>query len=195
MPDQSGVIRSPAEGTMTQLHAESGMPVAAGTALAQILVSNKLIIQLGVQPVDASRLRVGESILIQAADAPASRPIAAVVRVISSTLDQTSHLLNVVLDPPPGSSLRFGQIVRGTIEMKANGALIVPRSAVLPREDQHLVFTVEGGQARQHLVQIGLQNHDQVQIIDGDLKPGDEVITLGNYQLEDGMKISVENGA
>lgn len=194
LPDPSGIIRAPVNGRITDVKMQSGAVVAAGAALAEILANDAMVVQLGVSPADAARLAIGQAIAIQPVDVAEEQALKGTVRFIGSMLDPASRLMNIMVDPPAGMVMRLGQSIRGVIEMKSSGVLIVPRSAVLPQEDQHVVFTVQDGHAQQHLVQIGLQSPEMVEITSGDLKPGDEVITLGNYELTNGMAVQVENG-
>jgi len=70
--------------------------------------------------------------------------------------------------------------------------LIVPRSAVLPEEDHFILFTTKEGRAQEHQVHVGLQDQNETEVIADDLRPGDLVVTLGNYELKDGMTVKVD---
>ena len=194
LPDPSGVIRSSVDGRVTAVHIESGAVVAPGTPLLETLANDAVVIQLGVPPEDANRLRPEQEIAIQPVVARSAQPLSVKIRLINATIDPASRLVTVVADPPKGVGLLLGESVRGAIETKEANVLIVPRSAVLPREDQHVVFTVSDGHAHARIVQIGLQTQDAVEIVGGDLAAGDDVVVLGNYELTDGMAIQVESG-
>jgi multidrug efflux pump subunit AcrA (membrane-fusion protein) len=71
--------------------------------------------------------------------------------------------------------------------------LIVPRSAVLPNDGRYILFTVEKGRAKEHTVRVGLQNKNEVEVsMSTDLPSDAPVVTLGNYQLKDGMSVKVD---
>jgi multidrug efflux pump subunit AcrA (membrane-fusion protein) len=83
--------------------------------------------------------------------------------------------------------------VRGEIQRTEKDALVVPRSAVLPNESREFeVFTVVNNRAVKHTVKIGAENPQEVQVITDDLHPGDSVVIVGNYELEDGMAVEVK---
>ncbi len=66
---------------------------------------------------------------------------------------------------------------------------MVPRSAVLSARGQAYLFVVRDGHAVRHDVRTGLRSaDDRVEVI-GDIKPGDPVVSTGNYQLSDGMAV------
>jgi len=93
---------------------------------------------------------------------------------------------------PEGTKLLLDSYVRGEIQRTEKDALVVPRSAVLPNESrEYEVFTVENSRAVKHAVKIGAENPKEVQVIAEDLHEGDPVITVGNYELEDGMAVEI----
>ena len=76
--------------------------------------------------------------------------------------------------------------------MQRKTALSAPRSAVLPGDDnKQVLFTVKDNKAVKHEVQTGIASADQVEVIAKDLKAGDSVVTLCNYELDDGMAVAV----
>jgi multidrug efflux pump subunit AcrA (membrane-fusion protein) len=82
------------------------------------------------------------------------------------------------------------QYVRGEIQRTEKDALVVPRSAVLPNESREFkVFTVANNKAVTHTVKIGAENPKEMQVIADDLHPGDLVVTIGNYELEEGTVV------
>ena len=73
-----------------------------------------------------------------------------------------------------------------------SNARFIPRAAALPNESRSYdVFTVANNKAVKHTVKIGVQNPNEVQVIATDLHEGDSVVTVGNYELEDGMAVEV----
>ena len=79
-------------------------------------------------------------------------------------------------------------------ERAEKNALVVPRSAVLPNESREFeVFTVASNTATKHTVKIERrENPNEIQVIADDLHEGDPVVTVGNYELEDGMTIEIK---
>jgi hypothetical protein len=41
-------------------------------------------------------------------------------------------------------------------------------------------------------VHVGLQDQNETEVIADDLRPGDLVVTVGNYELKDGMTVKVD---
>ena len=76
--------------------------------------------------------------------------------------------------------------------MSSTNALVAPKSALLPDGNGYRLFTVENGHAVQHQVQTGQENDTQIEIIADDIKEQDDIVALGNYELEDGMAVRVQ---
>jgi multidrug efflux pump subunit AcrA (membrane-fusion protein) len=85
--------------------------------------------------------------------------------------------------------------VQGAIEVERKSALAAPRSAVLPDGDKQVLFTVKDSKAARHEVTVGIAGDDAVEVIAKDLHAGDQAVTVGNYELEDGMAVQLAAGA
>lgn len=55
-----------------------------------------------------------------------------------------------------------------------------------------MLFTIEKGRARKHVVRVGLENEKEIEILGDSLAPGTPVAILGNYELKDGMAVKVD---
>jgi multidrug efflux pump subunit AcrA (membrane-fusion protein) len=114
------------------------------------------------------------------------------VRKISRAADPTSRLVQIFAEVPSSANFLLGEYVAGKIAVSSAEGLVVPRSAVLPEEDQYVLFTVDQNRAKEHHVQVTLQNDREVEVIAPDLHSGDLAVILGNYELKDGMSVSVK---
>ena len=83
-----------------------------------------------------------------------------------------------------------GNMADLTIVFESRPGLGVPTAAVLVRNGQNVVFVVQDGQAVQRDVQTGLQNDGWTEILAG-LEAGETVVTEGQTQLRDGLKVEV----
>ena len=84
----------------------------------------------------------------------------------------------------------LGEHVQASIDVEKKGnALVAPRSAVLPDGDTQVLFTVRNGKAVRHEMTLGIASGDRVEVTGADLHAGDLVVTLGNYELTDGMAV------
>ncbi len=85
----------------------------------------------------------------------------------------------------------LGEYILGKITIASAQGLIVPRAAVLPEGNRYILFTIKDGHAVKHIVQVGVENEREVEVIGRDIRPGDPAVFLGNYELKDGMSVKV----
>ncbi|MDE5417933.1 efflux RND transporter periplasmic adaptor subunit [Labilibaculum sp. DW002] len=89
-----------------------------------------------------------------------------------------------------GGDLLEGMNVRVLIQNNLPNQLVVPKSAVLLRQNKEVVFTYKEGTAIWHYVSTGKENSSSYTIIEG-LQAGDEVIVDGNLNLAHEAKVRV----
>lgn len=85
-----------------------------------------------------------------------------------------------------------GMNVRVLIERQMPNKLVVPKSAVLLRQNKEVVFVFLKGIAQWVYVTTGEENSTAFTVVDG-LKAGDEVIVDGNLNLAHEAKVVVSN--
>lgn len=67
----------------------------------------------------------------------------------------------------------------------------VPNSCLLQRDGDDVVFLASSGTAKQVKVNLGPTDGNNTEIKDG-IKAGDQIIQLGQFELDDGAKIKIE---
>jgi multidrug efflux pump subunit AcrA (membrane-fusion protein) len=79
---------------------------------------------------------------------------------------------------------------RVALEIPGNRqALHVPKDAIVRRGGASLVFVVDDGVARARPVRTGVSAGGLVEILDGALTAGQEVVVIGNDTLQEGAKV------
>jgi multidrug efflux pump subunit AcrA (membrane-fusion protein) len=79
---------------------------------------------------------------------------------------------------------------RVALEVPGNRqALHVPKDAIVRRDGASLVFVVAGGVARARPVRTGVSADGLVELVDGAVVAGQEVVVVGNEALQDGAKV------
>jgi outer membrane protein TolC len=94
----------------------------------------------------------------------------------------------VVLPAQSASLLVPGMRVKGTIQVGEHKAWAVPRQAVLTDDQGAYIFPVSQGRARRVNVTKGQESQILV-AISGAMDTNLPVVVLGNYELQDGMKV------
>jgi RND family efflux transporter MFP subunit len=176
-----------------KVNAQDGQLVAAGTSLVELIGGEDLEIKLGVRPDALDNIQAGLPVSLYT-DSFSSGPMHGQVRLVTHEVDPATGLVEVFVGASSEHHphLLIGAYVRGEIETRKDDALVVPKSAVLPGDDDFYLFTVADKKAVKHTVKLGIQTPTEVEVLSPDLKAGDQVVTVGNYELTDGATVEVE---
>jgi HlyD family secretion protein len=92
---------------------------------------------------------------------------------------------------PPQQRLELGdgfRVEARIVVAEAADVLKTPTSSLFRVGDEWAVFRVEKGVARQRLVNLGVQNGLEAEVVEG-LEEGDEVVTHPGDNITDGVKV------
>jgi RND family efflux transporter MFP subunit len=186
-------IHSDMTGVIAKVNVQDGQIVAAGSPLIEIVAESEIEVKLGLEPEDLSAAQDGAPIIIFPVNDPTAAKVEGSIRLVTRRVDPATRLVDVYVALPEGTKLLLDSYVRGEIQRTEKDALVAPRSAVLPNESrEYEVFTVANNRAVKHAVKIGAETPKEIQLIAEDLHEGDPVVSVGNYELEDGMAVEVK---
>lgn len=120
-----------------------------------------------------------------------------VMEIIYPTIDATTHTFQVKLRIPNTKELlRPGMYVKTTVPMGKSNAIVVPYQSVqrLIGSNERYVFLNDNGVAKRVFVKLGQRFDEQIEIISDDIHIGDELVTVGQAKLVDGVKLNVAKG-
>ena len=189
--DGKRIIRSEETGLIGKIHIQEGAIVPAGNPLVEIIAQDRLEVRLGVEPGDAGRLVPGQSVRLSYVDVPAARETIGSIRKISRAVNPVTRLLDVFVTLPRSAKYLLGEYILGRIRTASSYGLVIPRSAVLPEGDGHVLFTVHNGRAIKHTVRVIRESDKEVQVSGAGLQTGDQAVVEGNYELKDGTAIQI----
>jgi membrane fusion protein, multidrug efflux system len=184
-------LKTDAPGVVSKVDVQVGQIVPTGNPLVEVAARNRIEVKLGVEPEDVPYLHAGQTVRLTAVHASAPRAIEGQIRLITGQVDPTTRLVEVFVLLPQPSNLMLEEFVRGQLVKASTHGLVVPREAVLPEEGHYTLYTVKDDHASKHVVEVGLENDQAVQVTADDLKPGDLAVIIGNYELQDGMAVQV----
>jgi len=185
-------LRADTDGVVARIDVQAGQVVAPGNTLLETVANRDVRIRLGVEVGDASGIRKGQPVRLDAVNGPAGNSAEGRVELIAGAVNPQTRLVDVFVSPGSAARLRLNQYVRGQIETGRHAALVVPREAVLPEEDHAIVFTVENGRAVRHVVRAGSDDGHVVEIAGSGIESGQTVVIQGNAELQDGMAVDPE---
>ncbi len=186
------VVTAPAAGVVTTLSVTLGERFAPNAPLLGFTPAHALVAQLGVQPEDGAKLRVGMAVQLHSVYGDQTA-FAGTLRMIGQSIDARTHLLNAQVELPVEASatLIAGAALDAQIRTADFTAWAVPRSAVLHDEHGDYLFQVEQGHAKRVEVRLRSPDGDTVGV-QGPLAAQAAVITLGAYELNDGDAVHAQ---
>jgi len=179
-------VTAPFDGVVVSISAAQGDRLAAGAPVLQLARAGGQRVVLGVEPEDVTRVRPGMAVSVASVFNDARRVMGRVTQVFGMVNPQTQFV--DVLVEVPGGGLIAGTRVRASIQLGRQPAWVVPRSAVLRDAQGAYLFQVQAGKARRVNVHTGLEQGGMV-AVSGNFNPGQPVVSLGNYELQEGMAV------
>jgi multidrug efflux pump subunit AcrA (membrane-fusion protein) len=183
-------VIAPLTGFLVRKRAEIGAWLRPGDAIADLIALDPVYVVGPVGERDLGRLTRGGRARV-AVDAYPDRPFTGEVAHIVPQADPQSRTFPVkVRVRNPDGLLKSGMFARVTVEGgSGRKGLYVPKDAVVRRDKGPAVFVVEDGVARMRVVRAGQAVEGLIEVFDGGLSAGQEVVVVGNEALQDGAKV------
>jgi len=185
-------IRAGISGTINKKMVEPGMVVAPGTALFEIVNINSLKLSVLVDESQIGRIALGQEVAINVNVLP-EESFTGRITFIAPKSDASLNF-PVEVEVQNRGNLKAGMYATATFKTN-NGAetmnmITVPAEAFVNGVSSGQLFVVSNGTAKLIKVQTGKVYGDKVQILSG-LNGGEQVITSGQINLDNGSKINI----
>ncbi len=180
-------VRAPLSGVVSDIGIQSGNHASLNQELCVIYNPGNLMVKTEVLETDFEKLKDGLNAAISPVAADSSYN--AIIDHINPRVSENGTL-KVTLRIKTPMGLVPGMNVQVKFSVPYSENLIVPKSALVIRSGKEVVFVEENGLAKWKYVTSGLENGEEIEIIDG-LNPGANVITSNNLQLAHDAPVSV----
>lgn len=183
------VVRAPFSGVVADLDAREYNSSSSYKQLCSLIDDSQMEVVFHVLETEIGNLRVGMRVDITPY-AFHQHVFRGVVTEVNPRIDENGMVkVKAVADNKKGV-LVDGMNVSILLRRQTGSKLIVPKSAVLPRQGKKVVFVHQGGKAIWKYVVTGLENSREVCIESG-LNPGDEAIYENNLGLSHESEVTV----
>ncbi len=187
------IVRAPFAGFVSNRPVAVGEYVSSASVVATILRTNPIKIQIQVGEADVPFISIGKGVSVEI-DAYKDRKFAGTVTAVNPALDPTSRsaVVEAAIENA-GNALRPGMFATARITKQGgNAGFFVPRSAVYNDQStqSYRVFIVQDGLAKLRVVQLGTEEGDTFQIING-VNADETVATSNLQQLFEGAKVEI----
>lgn len=178
---QNTRITAPVSGKVAGLEARAYTPTSEYKNLCTIVNTQSMEVFFNLVESDATLVKNGLKVKVLPVALP-GKTFQGIVTGINPAIDLNGLLqVNARMSNPTGELLD-GMKVKVVVETEIPDQLIVPKTAVLARQNHQVVFTVENGHAIWNYVTTGFENSSQYTITEG-LKAGQQIITGNNLTI------------
>jgi multidrug efflux pump subunit AcrA (membrane-fusion protein) len=187
------IIRAPFSGFVSNRAVAVGEFVTTATPIITLLRTNPLKLQMQVAEADVPGITIGMGVSLEV-EAFKDRKFAGTVSAVNPAVDPISRAATIEASVEnSGNLLRSGMFATARIAKQGGGiGIFVPRSAVLSDEttQSYRVFVIQEGVTKLRVVQLGAEENDTIQILNGINE--DEMVATSNLpQLYEGAKVQV----
>jgi membrane fusion protein (multidrug efflux system) len=184
-------VVAPIAGVIIRRYVSLGDTVSRSTPIATLADLSVLETEILVPQDQIDRVGVGNKVILTSAAGP-ERTVNGTVKRISPVVESGSGTVRVIVDVPNGrAGIKPGLFVKAKIVTGVNkGVTLVPREAVVIENAMSVLYKVVDGLARRISVEVGNSKGDLVQVV-GNVKPGDDIIVVGNNGLNDMTPVRV----
>lgn len=196
-------VKAPFDGVVTARNVHPGRLLQPGYELFTVARLDVVRVFVDVPEVSAGSLTAGAKATVRI-PALANREFAADVTRSTGVIQPDTRALRVEIDlDNKDRSLRPGMYAFVQIKAEAAGSTMLPAACVLPADETHYVFAVEGEKVVKYRVQLGRTEGASVQVFarrkamatTGTWEPltGAERVVVGNLgALTDGLAVQVK---
>ncbi len=185
-------IRAPFNGIVVSRHTEVGQWSDTGESVLEILSTDTQEIHVDVPEKYFNDLEVGVDLNVTFDSLP-DQTYAAYIRALIPRADTGSHTFPVKLRLRNSSeNISAGMLARATFPLgQPRTGTLVPKDAIVRQGRMTVVYLINGHSAVPAPVTPGAAMGLWT-VVDGDVSPGDKVITRGNERLQPGQPVQGE---
>ncbi len=188
-------VKTPMDGVLQTRTVQTGQYVQPGTVMATLLRRDPLLLRFTVAEADVTRLKPGMPARFTVRSD--GRTYTGRITYVADAADPSSRMVKVTAEVggKEAQALRPGSFATVSVPVEtAQGAPVIPQTAVRPSERGFLAFVVEDGKARERVVDLGLRTADGLVEVREGLKPGEQLVVRGGEALKDGASVRIAEG-
>ncbi len=184
-------VKAPISGVIKSKNVNIGEVVSRGQELFEIMDISRVLASINIPEREMMFVTPGKEVKVRIDAIPGTFFTGRVKTLgLEADLQNRSFPAEIIIDNPqrqllPGMMARVEMITTA-----AANEIIIPRHAVLERENGRIVFVENDGTAVEKSVHLGTIIKDEVQVVSG-LQSGEKLVVTGHQFLSDQEKINV----
>lgn len=178
-------LTSPISGFVVKQNAVIGQSITPETAIMEIADTDKLLVRgITFSPSDFEQIKVGQKVKISTGKEN-TIPLTGVIQRldVGSSKETRSFDVYALVDNPNRTLFPNSSVTLSVQTSETSEVLTVPSKAILGELGDYFLFVREGNNFERRSVVMGQKSGDMVEILEGVL-PDEDVVTVGNYQLQ-----------
>ncbi len=184
-------IRAPFSGMITEIKVSPKENLSAGREIFTLVDISQIKVQARVLESEIGKIRIGREAELRFSAYP-DKIFQGKVEAVSPVINPTDRtcMVQIAVDNPR-EEIKPG--MHAEVEIAADvyaNRLLVPQEAILVRGGRKLVFVVEEGLAKWRYIEVGLENEEFAEVLDG-VKEGELVIVEGHLTLAHDARVEV----
>jgi membrane fusion protein (multidrug efflux system) len=189
---ERGFLKAPLTGMVNHLFVDEGEFVDKGKPFVDLVNVDKIKINVNVPELDVRYLKSGQKTMVRV-DAFPDRELMGLIDFVAYKADPATKTFHVkVIVDNSSHDIRPGMIARVVFLRRIiPDALTAPIFSIVDKGGERILFVEKDGVVQARTISIGAIEGDKVQITKG-LQPGDNLIVVGQKEVEEGMKVRVQ---
>lgn len=191
---KSANLYAPFEGKVADLKLRQYEHIAAGTEVATLINDAFFEVEFKISEDEIDKIKIAGSVEIMPFHS--NKSYKGKIKTINPKVEKDGTL-TVTAELKNDGSLVDGMNVRVVIENLISRSLVVPKNAIVLRQNQEVTFKYQNGRARWTYVKTIHENSNAFAIVADHLKSGasisegDTIIISGNLNLSDDSEVSI----
>lgn len=192
------VVKSPITGVVLECNATEGAVLSQSQTPFVIIDIDAVYTEINISEQMIPSISVGDEVKIKISSL-SNEQLTGNISSISPGADSDGTYKVKIEIPNSDGQIKSGMFAEVYFTKESSsGVVVLPRSAVISKNNEDYVFISDNGTAKRIDVTIGIDNGDEIEITNG-LTSGMRVITKGQTYLKDGAAINdvtlkAENG-
>ena len=185
-------IKAPFSGLIHDIKVSPQEHVTSGRELFTLVNIDRIRVHAKVLESEIGKMKVGREVDLKFSAYP-GKIFKGEVKAISPVITPQDKTCNVIIDVAnPEKEIKPGMHVEVEIAAEIHkNKLLIPQDAVFVRSGRKLAFVVEEGLAKWRYIEVGLENEDYAEVLDG-VKEGESVIIEGHFTLAHDARVRIQ---
>ena len=191
---ESREIKAPLSGYVVERHCLVGQWLGEGEPVVTLVVPDPILFRIPVPERYVSFIKKGDTAQVTF-DALPGRTFQGKVFAVIPRADDAARTFPVRIEiSNPDGEIKSGMLGRATLGVgMPQKAILVPKDALVLSPRGKAVYVIENRLARLVPVNTGAEHGSLIEV-EGDLKPGSQVVVRGNERLRPGQPVKIISG-